>query len=83
LEKKLSKKELKAVREVLGITQQEFALMLGISKAHLSRTEQRKDSKGAYEVSNNLDHLVKNKLKSMEIDLEEILEIARLRGMLK
>ncbi|MEW5567676.1 helix-turn-helix domain-containing protein [Rossellomorea marisflavi] len=74
----MKKREVRAIRKVLGIQQQEFASMLGVSNAHLSRTEKNRDY--GYEVSDKLDQLIKDKLKSINIDVEEILEIGRKRG---
>ncbi|MDZ5712787.1 helix-turn-helix domain-containing protein [Jeotgalibacillus haloalkalitolerans] len=81
MKRKMNKKELKAVRLILGLQQQEFADILGVSKGHLSRTES--NGKDSYDVSDKLDELVKYKLNAMEINVVEILELAKKRGMLK
>jgi DNA-binding transcriptional regulator YiaG len=81
VERYLTKYELKAIRLVLGLNQWEWGNILGVSRSHVMRTEQ--ENKFSYEVSRNFDRVVKDKLKQMNINLEEILEIARKRGLLQ
>lgn len=83
MERKLTKMELKAVRLVLALTLKEMAELLGVSISHLSRTEKDGTKDYSYNVSKKLDSKVKEVMERMEIDLEETLEIARKRGLLK
>jgi DNA-binding transcriptional regulator YiaG len=80
VERPLTKKEVRAIRLVLGVKQGEWGDMLGFSKSHILRTEQA--NKHSYEVSIKLDRAVKDKLKQMGVNPEEVLEIARKRGLL-
>ncbi|MFX3624015.1 MAG: helix-turn-helix domain-containing protein [Ectobacillus sp.] len=82
MERKLTKQEFKAVRQVLGLTQVEFSELLGVSTIHVSRTERRPDGANSYDVSMNLDKKVKDKLQEMGLDIEQILEVARKGGLL-
>ncbi|WP_181349368.1 DNA-binding transcriptional regulator [Thalassobacillus sp. CUG 92003] len=81
MERKLTKAEFKAIRLVLSFTQPDFAELLGISVAHVSRTEEV-NSKHQYAVSKRLDETVKETLERLYLDLEDILEIAKRRGIL-
>lgn len=80
MKRKLTKVELKAVRLVLGLTQGEYAELLGVSKVHINRTEHNGAS--SYSVSEALDKKVKQKLEEMNMNIEEILEVAKRGGML-
>ena len=79
MNRKLTKKEFKAIREVLGLTQTEYAELLNVSLPHISRTEH--NGKTSYDVSEKLDRLVKEKLESMGMNIEEVLEVAKKGGL--
>lgn len=80
MERPLTKNEARAIRLVLGVKQGEWGDMLGFSKAHIMKTEQK--NRTSYEVSTKFDQAVKYKLKQMGVNLEEVLDIARKRGLL-
>jgi predicted transcriptional regulator len=79
MDKKLSKKEFVGVRKVLGLTQVELSELLDVSLIHIRRTEGK--GVNSYEVSNNLDKAIKEKLKQLGMNLDEILEVIHKGGV--
>lgn len=76
MDRKLTKKEVKQIRQSMGLTQVEFSEFLGISISHLQKTEQVNGT-SKYEVSDKLDKLIKNKFKQIGVDIWELLTLVQ------
>lgn len=81
MERLITKKELRAIRKVLSMNRTDFASFIGVSESHIGRSEGR--HKDAYDVSEQLDKKVKDKLQSINISIEEVLQIAKREGLIK
>lgn len=81
MERMITKKELKAIRKVLSMNRFDFADFVGVSESHIAKSEGR--HKNAYQISEQLDKRIKNKLESINVSLEEVLSIAKKEGWIK
>ncbi|MDR7076191.1 hypothetical protein J2Y03_001194 [Neobacillus niacini] len=77
MNRRLEKYEVKGIRECLGLTQRQWSEMLGMSLVNYKRVEQTGDY--AINVSDSLDTKVKRKLKELNQDIDQLLEVVHAR----